>query len=108
MNAKLNTTLSALFLAGSIAVSAVTVAQGSSGIVVRYSDLDLSTSVAARTLYGRIQNAAWQVCLKIHPTGIDNVKCRQILVDAAVSHVNKPKLTEIATGGKAVNLVVAR
>jgi UrcA family protein len=67
---------------------------------VRYSDLDLSTPVGVRTLYKRIDNAAWKVCRQMFPatngpSGIANSKCRSTLVDAAVKDANRPTLTAL-------------
>jgi UrcA family protein len=69
---------------------------------VRYSDLDLSTPVGVRTLYKRIDNAAWKVCRQMFPvangpSGIANSNCRAALVDAAVKDVNRPTLTALHT-----------
>jgi UrcA family protein len=75
---------------------------GTASAVVRYHDLDLSSSAGIRTLYGRIQNAAWRVCLQVVPSwnGIENTKCRQTAVDEAVAKVNKPALTAMHEGKK--------
>ncbi|MGB6451042.1 MAG: UrcA family protein, partial [Steroidobacteraceae bacterium] len=62
---------------------------GAASQIVHFTDLDLSTAAGVHTLYGRIRSAAWQVCLKIvEPASasseIENTKCRQTLIDAAV------------------------
>lgn len=68
-------------------------------VVVNYADLDVSTAAGARALYQRIEHAAWRVCLLTGPTiGIENVRCRHELIDAAVSDVNAPALTALNEG----------
>jgi UrcA family protein len=80
--------------------------------VVRFSDLNLSTPVGIRTLYTRIANAAWSVCSDLIPRGngpsaIKNDECRRVLVDIAVSEVNRPELTALHAG-KDVQATVRR
>jgi UrcA family protein len=80
--------------------------------VVRFSDLNLSTPVGIRTLYTRIANAAWSVCSDLVPRGngpsaIKNDECRRVLVDIAVSEVNRPELTALHAG-KDVQATVRR
>jgi len=110
MNTKLNTAFIATALVATSALSAPLLAQTSNAATtaapnktVRYSDLDLSTAAGIGALYKRIQDAAWHVCLEMvpgrnGPTGIENVNCRQTLVDLAVEEVNKPALTALHTG----------
>lgn len=66
-------------------------------VVVRWSDLDLSSTRDIRTLYGRIQAAAWSVCRDMppRPVSIESVQCRRNLVDEAVSRINQPALTAL-------------
>jgi UrcA family protein len=118
MNTKLNTTFSAVTLVATLAFGSPANAQSPSAAtapssIVRYGDLDLSTSAGIRTLYGRIQDAAWRVCQQIEPpqngpSGIENVKCRQTLVDVAVGEVNKPALTALHTGKKPSGVTASR
>jgi UrcA family protein len=113
MNTNLNTPFRALSLLAAIGLSAPGLAQSTSTApaptsIVRYHDLDLSSAAGIRTLYGRIQNAAWRVCLEISPTGIENVKCRQTLVDIAVGEVNRPALTALHTGNKSREVAANR
>jgi UrcA family protein len=80
---------------------------------VRYSDLDLSTPYGVRSLYTRIQNAAWAVCREIVPASNaadarENLKCRHTLVESAVAQVNKPALTALLTGHKPADLTASR
>jgi UrcA family protein len=119
MISKLNTAVAATTLLVSALLSAPVYAQaprGESAIpnqVVRYSDLDLSTAAGVRTLYQRIQNAAFSVCHDMvpatnGPTGIENSKCRQSLVEAAVGQVNNPALTALHSGKPKSDLTASR
>jgi UrcA family protein len=61
----------------------------------------------------RIQNAAWRVCGQIVPaqnaaSDLENVKCRQTLVDVAVGEVNKPALAALHTGRKPSDMTASR
>jgi UrcA family protein len=99
--------------APSFAAATVEGEAGAPTQVVHFADLDLSTAMGIHTLYGRIQIAARQVCLKIvEPTSasshIENLKCRQTLIDAAVEQVNRPALTALHTGKSAPKLVARR
>ncbi len=109
MNTKLFTTFVPTLVVAALAVSGPSFAQAQSGQrnaapsqVVRYSDLDLSTAAGIHTLYSRIQDASWRVCRQVAPpqnaTRIENLKCRETLIDVAVSEVNKPELTALRTG----------
>ena len=80
---------------------------------VRYGDLDLADAAGIHTLYVRIQNAAWRVCGQIvpaqnGPSDIENVRCRQTLVDAAVAEVNRPALTALHTHKKPSDRTASR
>jgi UrcA family protein len=103
MNTKLNTTLGAFVLLTALCLSASGFAQNPDrsvpSEVVRYGDLDLSSVQGIRTLYVRLQNAAWRVCLQIEPhASIINGQCRRTLVEAAVNDLNKPALTALHVG----------
>jgi len=83
--------LPALSLGGPADSSTVSSAQATSpGIVVRFADLDLSTSAGRRTLHARLEAAADRICSEdlSRPSGVDNARCRQELVDAAVTDIN--------------------
>jgi UrcA family protein len=76
---------------------------GASGKVmtVRYSDLNLSTTAGATTLYNRIVGAARFVCGdEGYPNGIDMQNywngCFRTAVNDAVTKVHSPLLTQIA------------
>jgi UrcA family protein len=97
--------------APSFAAAPVEGAPGAPSQIVHFADLDLATATGVRTLYGRTWSAAWRVCLIVEPASassdIENMKCRQTLVDAAVEQVNWPALTALHTG-KSVPRLEAR
>jgi UrcA family protein len=70
-------------------------------VTVSFRDLDLSTVEGARTLYGRIQSAAKQVC---GYQGVDLIEqsiwrsCYRNAISDAVGKVNSPLLTAVHTG----------
>jgi UrcA family protein len=72
--------------------------------VVQYGDLDTTTQAGVATLSERIENAAYQVCQVVAPetgtapSGIDNMKCRNVLVLDTVQRVNNPSLTAMYSG----------
>jgi UrcA family protein len=103
MYIKLSTACGALALVAALDVSSPGYAQSSSAppsVIVRYGDLDLSSPAGVRSLYERIQHAAWRVCLRSDPNarGIESMKCRQAAVGAAVGKVNRPALTALHAG----------
>jgi UrcA family protein len=117
MNFKLNTKIGAFALTAAFGLTAPGFGQSPNppapSSIVRYNDLDLSTAAGIHTLYGRIQNAAWRVCEQMMPdhngpSGIESVKCRDALVDAAVAQVNRPALTALHTGKPPVELGARR
>jgi UrcA family protein len=68
-------------------------------VTVRYSDLDLTTTVGVNTLYRRIANAAYNVCPRpdmrdLQATGVAD-QCRAEAVARAVHDVNNPKLAMV-------------
>ena len=76
---------------------------GASGkmMTVHYSDLNISTTAGATTLYGRIVSAARYVCGEEgYPYGIDMENyynlCFRTAVNTAVTKVHSPMLTKIA------------
>ena len=86
-------------LAGSIAVAPVVSAQEAPSIVVKYSDLDLSTSDGARTLYKRISAAASVVCPYTDAREL-NLKaigqsCREAAIEQAVRSIHNTELAAI-------------
>jgi UrcA family protein len=85
-------------------VTGTALAQDPSGRVmtVRYSDLNLSTTAGATTLYQRILGAAHYVCGEEgYPDGIDMQNyyngCFKAAVNDAVTKVHSPLLTQIAS-----------
>lgn len=74
---------------------------GSRSVTVSFRDLDLSSVEGARTLYGRIQAAAKQVC---GYQGADLIEqsiwksCYRDAIGVAVGKVNSPLLTAVHTG----------
>jgi UrcA family protein len=119
MISRLTTTLCAFALLVALSHSAPGIAQSPNSVattpssIVHYEDLDLSDTAGIHKLYVRIQNAAWLVCGQIvpahnGPSGIENVHCRQTLVDAAVAEVNRPALTALHTHKKPTDRTASR
>jgi UrcA family protein len=89
-------------LAGSLGVTqAATPAGEVPKIVVSYSDLDLSTTAGARTLYRRISFAAQQVCPFQDEVELSrrakNHACREEAIERAVRSVNSAQLAAVRT-----------
>ena len=87
-------------LAGSLGVAqAATPANDVPTVVVSYSDLDLSTTDGANTLYKRISDAAHKVCPfedSVHPLEVAlNNSCRSAAIARAVGKVNNAKLATV-------------
>jgi UrcA family protein len=97
-----------LMLAG---VTGTAIAQDASGaftkvMTVHYSDLNLSTTAGATTLYNRILGAAHYVCGEEgYANGIDMQNywntCFQLAVNDAVAKVHSPLLTKVASKERA-------
>ena len=104
MSTKLDTAINAFSLVAALALSAAGHAQNphaaAPSFTVRYSELDLLSDAGAHALYERIQNAALHVCRQVAPLGINNQRCQQTLIDAAVTDVNAPALTALHAGKK--------
>jgi UrcA family protein len=87
-------------LAGSVgAAQAATSEDAVPTVVVRYGDLDLSTTDGARVLYQRISVAARQVC-PVQITRVlalvgKNRACREAAIERAVNAVNNPQLAAL-------------
>jgi UrcA family protein len=84
-------------LAGSVgAAQAATSTDNVPSVVVRYGDLDLSTTEGVRVLYQRISVAAHQVCPFEHSRVLSQVgknrACREAAIERAVNAVNNPQL----------------
>jgi UrcA family protein len=89
-------------LAGSLGVAqAVTPIGEPAAVVVSYSDLDLSTTAGAQTLYTRISRAAREVCpfedAIDAPRVAKNHACREAAIARAVSAVNSTQLAAVRT-----------
>ena len=87
-------------LAGSLGVAqAAAPADDVPTVVVSYSDLDLSTTDGANTLYKRISDAAHKVCPfedSVHPLEVAlNNSCRSAAIARAVGKVNNAKLATV-------------
>lgn len=85
--------------AGSFAVAPVVSAQEAPSIVVKYSDLDLSTSDGVSTLYKRITAAASAVCpyQGERELGLKSIgqACRDAAVEHAVRSIHNAELAAI-------------
>jgi UrcA family protein len=84
-------------LAGSVgAAQAATSTDAVPTVVVRYGDLDLSSTEGARVLYQRISVAARQVCPFEYSKSVSQVgknrACREAAIERAVNAVNNPQL----------------
>jgi len=86
-------------LAGSFAVAPVVSAQEAPAIVVKYGDLDLSTSDGARALYERITAAARLVCPNEDSRELVlqsfNRSCREAAIERAVRSVHNTELAAV-------------
>jgi UrcA family protein len=84
---------------------AASAAQGTSSqfegpaVVVNYADLDITTPRGAEQLYGRIEQAAVQLCPQVDFLEIQRyaaaVRCRNDVVARAVSRINSPQLAAV-------------
>jgi UrcA family protein len=67
--------------------------------VVTYSDLDLSNTAGARTLYRRIENTASRLCGPANGSGLAASReyrtCVQNAVGGAVSQLNRPMVSDL-------------
>jgi UrcA family protein len=89
-------------LAGSLGVAQAATGYGEPpAVVVSYSDLDLSTTAGAKTLYVRISRAARAVCpfedAADLPRKVKNYACREAAIERAVSAINSTQLAAIRT-----------
>ena len=81
---------------------------------VKFTDLDMNTSVGVRALYGRIHSAAWRVCSTTSADPIYQLSARNCAKEAeakAVETVNLPQLTafyRMKTGNHTQPLSAAR
>jgi UrcA family protein len=67
--------------------------------VVKYADLDISTSQGAATLYKRIRSAAEAVCLLADQRDLATMflrkQCVKQAIEGAVTKVNQPTLSAV-------------
>jgi UrcA family protein len=68
-------------------------------VIVKFGDLDLSTSQGALALYGRIHNAAVNVCWRVHDSELGYMlnkgACERQAIADAVTHINQPGLSAV-------------
>jgi UrcA family protein len=97
-------TLVAGALLGALALSFASVSSAEEDttvpqVVVRFTDLDVSTSHGAATLYGRIHNAAINVCWRMYNNEpafrLHKDACLQKVIADAVIKVDQPALSAV-------------
>jgi UrcA family protein len=75
-------------------------AQSAPSMVVRYSDLDITTQHGADALYARIQEAAAEVCPQVTPAELSRyvkaVQCRNQAIERAVESIHSPLLAAVS------------
>jgi len=97
-------TLVAGAILSALAFSAATVSRADDGttppqVIVKFGDLDVSTSQGAAALYGRIHRAAVDVCSRMYV--IEQAykwhkdACLQQVIGEAVTKVNRPALSAV-------------
>jgi UrcA family protein len=100
---------------GALAVSISTVSGAdertrSPQVIVKFADLDVSTSQGAEALYGRIHSAAVNVCWRMHDSNEEYMLtkdvCLQKVIADAVINVNKPALLAVFTSKYGVSAPV--
>jgi len=68
-------------------------------VIVKFGDLDISTSQGAAALYGRIHSAAIDVCSRMYPDEQaykwHESACLQKVIGDAVLKVNRPTLSAV-------------
>ena len=68
-------------------------------VIVKFADLDVSTSQGAAALYGRIHSAAVDVCSRMYVTEqaykLHKDACLQKVIGDAVIKVNRPALSAV-------------
>jgi UrcA family protein len=75
-------------------------------VVVKFADLDVSTSQGAAALYGRIHSAAVNVCSRMYSDALaykwHESACLQKVIGNAVIKVNRPALSAVFASKYAV------
>jgi UrcA family protein len=97
-------TLLAGAILGALALSFATVSSADDGtsppqVVVKFADLDVSTSQGAAALYGRIHRAADDVCSRMYVNELayrrhKNACLQQVIADAVIK-ANRPALSAV-------------
>jgi UrcA family protein len=97
-------TLLAGAILGALALSFATVSSADDGtsppqVIVKFADLDASTSQGAAALYGRIHSAALDVCSRMYVIEqayrLHKDACLQQVIADAVIKVNRPALSAV-------------
>jgi UrcA family protein len=97
-------TLAASAIFSALALSFATVSSAEEDatppqVIVKFADLDLSTSPGAVALYGRIQSAADNVCRRVYINAEAyrhyKTTCLQKIIADAVNKVNEPALSAV-------------
>jgi len=97
-------TLAAGAIFSALALSLPTVSSAQVGakppqVIVRFADLDISTSTGARALYRRIHSAAGNVCWRTYDSNelymLNKDTCLQKVIADAVIKVNEPGLSAV-------------
>jgi UrcA family protein len=97
-------TLVAGAILSALALSFATVSSADEGttppqVIVKFADLDVSTSQGAVVLYGRIHSAAVNVCWRTYDSDLayklNKDACLQKVIADAVTHVNQPALSAV-------------
>jgi UrcA family protein len=97
-------TLTAGAILSALAMSFATVSSAEEGttppqVIVKFADLDVSTSPGAVALYGRIHNAAVDVCSRMYISteayGWRKDACLQKVIADAVTRVSVPALSAV-------------
>jgi UrcA family protein len=89
---------------GALALSFASVSSAYDGasrpqVIVKFADLDASTSQGAATLYRRIHSAATNVCWRMYDSNeayqLNNDACIKKTIADAVAKVNEPALSAV-------------
>ena len=97
-------TLVAGAILSALALSFATVSNADDGttppqVIVKFGDLDVSTSKGAVALYGRIHSAALDVCSRMYVSEVAYLfhknECLQKVIADAVIKVNRPALSAV-------------
>jgi UrcA family protein len=99
MNTKIAGALLSALALGFATVASAHESESPPQVVVKYGDLDISTSQGAATLYRRIQGAATNVCSQMYVSQeafrVRKDSCLQKVIGDAVAKVNQPELSAV-------------